>query len=123
MITTNYTAKYIPVYVLDNVPWYERDGLPTYIDQLKYKKFCEDCDKHFENTQVINLDIMNHQFRGKLLRNPVQYYISFKKDEHIHTKHIHLKLERKPSSKQILVPRTFRGRLEDVPLQYPQDVP
>ena len=30
-----FANKYIPKYVPEDLPWYERDGLLTYIDQLK----------------------------------------------------------------------------------------
>ena len=33
---SNFTNNYIPEYVPDNLPLYERDGLMTYIDKLKY---------------------------------------------------------------------------------------
>ena len=36
--------NYIPEYVPSNLPWDERDGLMTYIDQLKYQEFIEDTD-------------------------------------------------------------------------------
>ena len=44
MTIENYAAKYIPESVPGNLPRYERDGLLIYIDQLKYKRFCEDRD-------------------------------------------------------------------------------
>ena len=31
--------KYIPEYVTDNLPWYERDDLMPYIDKLKCDRF------------------------------------------------------------------------------------
>ena len=39
---------YIPEVVPEEFPWYERDGLMTYIDQLKYKRFMSDLDKYLE---------------------------------------------------------------------------
>ena len=32
-----FANKYIPKYVAEDLPWYEREGLLTYIDQMKYK--------------------------------------------------------------------------------------
>ena len=40
--------SYIPEYILDNLPWYESDGLLTYINKLKCKEFLEDPNKHFK---------------------------------------------------------------------------
>ena len=51
---TNYTNNYIPKYVPDNLEWYERDGLMTYIDMLKYDNFIKDTDSHFKKIYVIN---------------------------------------------------------------------
>ena len=41
---TNFANNYMPRYVPEDLPWYERDGLLTYIDQLKYKEFISDPD-------------------------------------------------------------------------------
>ena len=47
-----FVNKYIPKYVPEDLPWYERNGLLIYIDQLKYKDFISDPDAHIKNTQV-----------------------------------------------------------------------
>ena len=52
--------KYIPKYVPKDFTWYEREGLMTYIDQLKYKRFKENRDEDFKNTEIVNCDIINH---------------------------------------------------------------
>ena len=36
--------NYVPEYVPENLPWYERDGLLTWYDQEKCKEFLEDPD-------------------------------------------------------------------------------
>lgn len=59
--------KYVPPYKNLHLPWCERDGLLTYIDQLKYKKFIENPDDHFSNVEIINFDIIHHECSGKLL--------------------------------------------------------
>ena len=51
--------KYVPKFVLDNLPWYKCDGLMTWYDQEKCKDFLEDTDKHFQNTTTINFDVIN----------------------------------------------------------------
>ena len=39
-----FVNKYVPVYVPQDLKWYERDGLLTYINQIKYERFSEDPD-------------------------------------------------------------------------------
>ena len=51
--------NYIPNYTSSNLKWYERDGLFTYIDQLKREKFLENSDENFKKTRVINFDIIH----------------------------------------------------------------
>ena len=36
-MSKNYANNNIPDYFPTNLPWYERDGLRTYIDQLNYE--------------------------------------------------------------------------------------
>lgn len=55
--------------ILELVPWYERDGLPSYIDQLKYEDLISDLDKHLEKEKVINFEIIHVKCR----RAPKQY--------------------------------------------------
>ena len=62
---SNFTNNYIPEFVPDNLPWYERDGLMTYIDKLKYDDFIRFTDSHFKNTRVVNFDIIRKQARGE----------------------------------------------------------
>ena len=50
--------NYIPEYVLSNLKWYERDGLLTYIDQLKCNRFLADPDKQFQEIKVIKFDMI-----------------------------------------------------------------
>lgn len=79
MTTKNQATKHIPQFVPHNLPWHERDGLLTYIDELKYKRFCEYWDEHFKNPEVINFDIKIHRCRGTPLENTVQYYKTIKR--------------------------------------------
>ena len=51
--------KYIPEVVSEDFPWYKREGLMTYIDQLKYKRFMSDLDKYLEKAEVINFDMIH----------------------------------------------------------------
>ena len=49
------------------VPWYERDGLMSYIDALKCEQFQDDSQGHFERTKLINFDMIHAQARGESL--------------------------------------------------------
>ena len=57
--------SYIPVYAPSNLKWYKRDGLLTYIDQLKYKEFIENPDEHFQIAKVINFGIIHKECKGQ----------------------------------------------------------
>ena len=56
---------YIPVYEPFNLKWYERDGLLTYIDQLKYIEFIENPAEDFRTVKVINVDIIHKECKGQ----------------------------------------------------------
>ena len=75
--------NYICNYVRDNLPWYERDGLLTYIDKLRYDKFLENPDKHFEETKIVNFDIIYKSIRVE--KNPEQTIKDYQtvKDERV----------------------------------------
>lgn len=51
--------KYIPEYIPDDLPRYERDGLMTYLDQEKCGYFLRDPEGHFKNTKIIDFDIIH----------------------------------------------------------------
>ena len=53
--------KFVQNYVPENLKWSERNGLLTYIDQLKYSEFSLDLDKEAE---VVNFDIIHSKCRG-----------------------------------------------------------
>ena len=45
-----FANSYVHEYVPEVLPWYEGDGLMTYIDQLKYKEFISDPHAAIKNT-------------------------------------------------------------------------
>ena len=49
----------------EDLPWYKRDGLMTYIDQVKYKYFYLCPDAHIKNTQIINFEMVHTQCCGQ----------------------------------------------------------
>ena len=57
--------KYVPRFAQHSeLPWYERDGLLSYIDPLKCEEFLKDTDSHFKTAQVVNFGIIYHKCRG-----------------------------------------------------------
>ena len=59
----NFTNNYIPEFLPDNLKWYERDSLMTYIDKLKYDNFIKDTDRHFEKRKSLIFYILHKQAR------------------------------------------------------------
>ena len=73
--------NYIPNYTSSNLKWYERNGLFTYIDQLKREKFLENSDENFKKTRVINFDIIHRQARGeKIPQEKLKNYQTIKNE-------------------------------------------
>ena len=60
--------RYIPAFVKDNLKWYERDGLITYINQLEYKRFEEHRDSYLEKISITNFDIIHNKCRNEPLK-------------------------------------------------------
>ena len=52
--------KYIPSYVLDNLKWFERDGLETWYKKNKCDEFLSNTDLHFEKMKVVNTDMIRN---------------------------------------------------------------
>ena len=64
----------LPEYVPEDLPWYERDGLMTYIDQLKYKEFLSEPDAAIKYTKLINFEMIPTQCRGMPSTLSDQFY-------------------------------------------------
>ena len=56
--------KYIPEVVPSNLKWFERDGLLSYVNQLKYERFISDPDKYLEKGEVIKFEMVYNKCRG-----------------------------------------------------------
>ena len=50
-------SSYIPKYVKPDLKWYERDGLITYIDKIKYEEYSRDLDKYVSQANIENFDL------------------------------------------------------------------
>lgn len=56
-IKNNLVTSCISPYTPSNLKWYEKDGLLTYIDQLKYKDFIEKTENHFQNCEINFIEV------------------------------------------------------------------
>ena len=56
---SNCVNNYVPDFVPQDLPWYERNGLMTWYEQIKCENFVCNIDKHFKEANVINLDIIH----------------------------------------------------------------
>ena len=74
-------TSYIPRYVKDNLKWYEKEGLITYFDQLKYKEFKKDRDAYINETKITNFDIIHHECRGDKLEKTIKEHNTIKKEK------------------------------------------
>ena len=61
MAVNNYIPKYIP----DDLPWYERNGLMTRLDKIKCDEFLEDPGKHLRGNLNLNFDMIYTSIRGE----------------------------------------------------------
>ena len=59
-----FVKKFVPEYFPQNLKWYERDGLLTYIDQIKYERFSEDPDGCLKIAELVNFNITYNHCRG-----------------------------------------------------------
>ena len=73
--------SYIPPYVKPNLKWFERDGLITYIDRLKYEEFEENRDKYLKNIKITNMDIIHNECRGDPLEKDIKEYKTIQKKD------------------------------------------
>ena len=61
----NLMNSYVPKFVPKDFPWYERGGLMTWYDQMKYEDFLRDTNKHFQEVKRVDFDIIHRQCRGE----------------------------------------------------------
>ena len=59
----NLANKYVPDYVLENLPWCKRDGLLTWYDQAKCKDFLDNIGEHFEKIKIVKFVISKLTFK------------------------------------------------------------
>ena len=66
--------SYVPHLVLQDLPWYEHDGLMTWYNQGKCQDILRDTDRDFNETKIVNFDIIHKQCRGDVVPNELLNY-------------------------------------------------
>ena len=66
--------SYVPHFVLQDLPWYEHDGLMTWYNQVKCLDSLRDTDRDFNETKIVNFDIIHKQCRGEVVPNELLKY-------------------------------------------------
>lgn len=96
--------KYIREIVPEDLSWYERDSLVTYIGQLKYKDFISNSDAYLEKAEVINFDMIYARFS----RRPQQY-----SEQHYQTVRLTNVSKRSKKEKKKAVSACFHSERQD----------
>ena len=74
--------KYVPRFAQHSeLPWYERDGLLSYMVALKCEEFLKDTGSYFKTSQVVNFDIIHHECRGVPLQGSYKEYQTVNKKD------------------------------------------
>ena len=71
MSSSKCTNNYVPEYVSQGLPWYERDGLMPWHDQVKCQEFLRNSNKHFKTAKIINFDIIRREAAGQKVPDEV----------------------------------------------------
>ena len=69
-----YGSEYVPLYISQDLKWFGRDRLMTYIDQLKSQEFAANKEKWFRKQKVFNFDIIYSDCIGHNLDNSIKEY-------------------------------------------------
>ena len=65
---------YIPPYVSGDLKCYERDGLLTYTERLKYERFEQNRDQYLQNVKLTYFDMIHAQCRGDKQQKSDKFY-------------------------------------------------
>ena len=66
--------SYVPSFVPQDLPWYKRDDLMTWYDQVKCQDLLRDTDRNFDETKIVNFDKIHKQCRGEVVPNELLKY-------------------------------------------------
>ena len=72
---------YIPTYVNADLKQYKKDGLLTYMDQLKYQEYEKNTEKWLQNHIVINFDMIHACWRGSPLTISAREYNTLREED------------------------------------------
>ena len=72
-MTNKPAMSYVPPFIQQDLPWYERDGLMTY-DRGKCQDFLRDTKRHFNETKIVNFDIIHKKCRGEVVPDELLKY-------------------------------------------------
>ena len=64
--------RFVPTYVPNDLPWYERNRLMTWYEQVKCQGFLQNTDSHIQNLQILNFDIIDSN--GKIYVDKLNQY-------------------------------------------------
>ena len=71
------TNSFVPKYVPENFPWFERDGHGTtrpnvtWYDQAKCADFLRNMDRHLSETKIVDFDIIHRQYCGEVVPSEI----------------------------------------------------
>ena len=65
MSNNNCVNNYIPEFVLQDLSWYEQDGLMTSYNPIKCQKFLRNSNSHFKTAKIINFNIIRREAAGE----------------------------------------------------------
>ena len=61
--------------------WFERHGLMTYIDQLRYQEYKKNKEEWLQNHNVINFDMIHARCRDSLLTKSIREYKTVREED------------------------------------------
>ena len=64
--------RFVSTFVPNDLPRYQRDGLMTWYEQVKYQEFLQNTDSHFQNLHILSFDIINSN--GKIDVDKLKQY-------------------------------------------------
>ena len=72
-MTNKPALSYVPPFTQQDLPWYERDGLMMY-DRGKCQDFFRDTKRHFNETKIVNFDIIHKKCGGEVVPDELLKY-------------------------------------------------
>ena len=67
-MTKKVDDTFIPEFIPNNVPWYDRDGFNTWYKHNKWKELLEDTDNHFKILEITNFDMIYNKKHFQMIK-------------------------------------------------------